>query len=583
MPFIDNGDGTVTTEDGVRIAKPYGMGQPPPFAINPDILAAAQRPPDARTASADDVIRNSLAPPSAPDAQAPLAPLDMKRILSPEEAAKIATEAKASRPAASDAAKAAAALGVEEPGLPKGLRPAVRASAESGTVSPEDRVQVGGTGYSIPDTGPRRVIDKGGMRPVQETIQKGIHLPQELKDQADANVMSHRAANQVMSDASASENKATAEAAGGYATTAEQQLAKEQERAALHQRTMADAMGKFDAMSNEARTKPINDDAYWQEKGAGARVLSGLWIAMGELSKGKGENTAKSMIDKQIDTWIAGKRESRAQGLAGQQSLVNQARDNFQSETAQNAAMRAQGYDAYRAKLASITANAATEKEKAQALELDARLQDSALAERTKAAEAEADHVTVHEKLVAPTVSGGNQPYAKNDGSFLDLPDGSSIKASSPEMANQWREQLGGINEIKAAENELRRLLADPTFKDAGRVKVLLNNISTANGAAKLGTARQTGMGEMHELKDIFDQNSNVSSDVWGRTRSALGAVRASAQRAEDGILKAAPRYSRGIPDSHGEINRLQMFPNGGGGHVPIAFEPVGRGKKAKK
>lgn len=575
MPIIDNGDGTITTEDGIRIAKPFGMGagMPPPdlgtAQLDPSVIDAAQRPTDqlAQMGPMGNPVW-SPTPAQESDARA-LASDAVHQVVTPLE------QLRKEKPIV---------LGDQD------MTPEVTAAREN--VAPEDRVQVGGGGGAaeMPQYGPPRVIAKGGMRPVQQTIQKGTKLPGDIKDQAAENVLSHRAANEAGRLASEQENTQTAEAASGYATAAEERLAKEQERATRHQVAMNDAMTKFDAMSNEARANPINQDAYWQEKGAGSRVLAGLWAAMGEVSKGKGEsNTALGIIDKQINDWVSSKRESRAQGLEGQRNLISQARENFQNEAAQNAAMRAQAYDVYRAKLGAITAGAATEKDKATALAVDADLADKALDWRTKAAELEADHVTVHEKQVAPTVVGGAPKLGALPRELVvqDL-NGNKFLGRDPEQTRTLNKNLpltkiamdAAATMARVSEKSAGEKL-DPN-SSAGKEFAFAQEqfVNSMNALAAQGVVRSD---DIDRYKDYTGGKFGLSTAEASRKLASKASTAYNYQlRANaDTETKVAEDFQENPKTGATEkVAHYQMFPGQGGSRVPIAFKPAGKRHK---
>jgi len=611
MAFIDNGDGTITTDGGIRIAKPFGMGAPPPpLPVAPGIMASVAPGMDARTASAEDVIRGALAP-KPPPGTLVLPDQDMTstpdvgkfRLATPSEAARFPSpNAAPSRPTPSgDASKVAALLGNPEPELPGGLKPANRTKPEDegDTVAPEDRVRVGGGGPGVgggPGFSPARVIDQGGMRPVQETIQKGTPIPKELKDQFEENTLTHRAANEASRLASEESNAQTAELATSHANEEEARLQRSQERAQRHQLAMQEATTKLDAMTKDARDNPVNQDSYWQEKGSGAKVLSGLYVAMDEISSlgtRRQGGTVATIVDKQINDWMADKKERRQVALEGQRSLVGMTRANFESEAAQDAALRSQAYDAYRAKLGAITAGAASEKEKAAALQLDADLADKALDWKTKAAQLEADHVTVHQKMVGPTVVGGAPKVGALDRGLVvqDL-NGQKFYARDPEQARALNKvqplTLGAVdaaNEMAAIANESAGKKLDPSSPLGKRFAFARERfVNAVNSVQGQGVVKDDDIKRYRD--DILGGEFGLSTAEAAKRhaaqiRTAFGyALKAGAdtetplaedfqQNPKTGALEKVPHY--------------KVFNDTNGTRVPIAFSAAGKGRKTKR
>lgn len=575
MAYIDNGDGTITTDEGLRIAKPRGMmgDGPPPFTVNPEILASVAPGVDPRLAQMGPM-GNPTANPSRPGAQGPvsvsdaLAPLVDPLIKgNPEELRKIQERNKPRTVDFPPPKPNQIVLGDQDMTTEK-------PSDEGGTVSPEDRVQVGGGGGPGVGGGPPRVIDKGGMRPFQETIQKGTKLPEDLKEQADYNVMTRRAANESARLASEKENEQVSGLATNYAAEEQARLQRQQERADRHATAMQDATAKLDAMSKEYREKPVNQDTYWEEKGQGAKMMSSLFVAMDEITSlgtKRPGGTVATMVDKQINDWMNDKRERRRGAIEDQRSLLGQTRANFESEAAQQAALKAQAYDAYRAKLGSITANAASEKEKATALQLDADLADKALDWKTKAAQLEADHVTVHQKQVGPTVVGGAPAKSDIDPElYVPQAGGFALRKDVPPEMNK---QFVGLNKLEVLTRRIQK--AGETIDQRGDPAARAE-LDSLTGQWIVAYKEAKGLGALDK------GTQEVGESIVGNPKSLLGIGR---ERVLGGVMQGIGSDRRNLQNTYGIVpGRVAVVPDGKGGRKVIGMlsgEQMGEGAGA--
>lgn len=438
--YIDNGDGTITV-NGFKIAKPFGMKMPnapagpapaPPMAPIPGLSS-----PEKSTLEVPGLaLPGGPAYQPKPPGPQPLPPTD------PQTAA-IVNQLQRSGQA------------------PMTVQPSPdqAGGAQSPMARPQGMAPQGG-GFAMPQASGPRVIDPGGMKTVAETTQKGTPIAPELRQQREDAMLSARAAGQAGYEASAVEGEQTGDAARQYADETQRRLEEEQQRAELHRQTLADAQSKLERMQTDYRSKAINEDTYWQENGAGAKLAAGIWVTLGQLGQQMthtGENTAKSVIDKQVDSWVGDQKERRGIALQGQQSLVGNIRENFASESAQDAALRAQAYDAYRAKLGAIVGENAPEKLKADALKLDAELQQKSADWGIQAGQLEADHVTTQARLVAPTVAGGTQKALDRSLVVQDV-NGDKFLARDVDQARDLNKKLALTKQADAAAKKMAEI-----------------------------------------------------------------------------------------------------------------------------
>jgi hypothetical protein len=584
MAYIDNGDGTITV-NGFKIAKPFGMKNaqqpsmaPTPMAINPAIAQAAMPGPDMRTAETVSFEVPGLRMPGGQ-------PYQPKSVL----------DAAPTPPSPPDPRTAAIVDSLRQQGAaPMTLKPkdeehperiASSRGAEGGREM--DRGLVGS------QMSQARVISPGGMKTVAETTQKGVPITQELREQREGATMSARAANMAGYEAQAAEGEQSGEAARQYADETQRRLAEEQQRAVQHRDTLAAAQQKLESMQADYRSRPINDDTYWQQKGAGAKMAAGIWVALGNLSvqmTGRGENVAKSVIDKQVDSWVADQKERRNVALQGQQTAVGNIRQNFESESAQNAALRAQAYDAYRAKLGAIVGENAPEKLKAQALQLDAELQQKSADWGIQAAQAEADHVTTQSRLVGPTVVGGGGMKPLERGLVVQDLNGEKFLARDAEQARDLNKKHALTKTAIDAADTMRRISEksatekldpnSPSGKEFGFAREQFTN--SMNALAEQGVVRGD---DIKRYEDYTGGAYGLSTAEASRKLASKAATaysynlsaKADTESAVDEEFGAGPN---GTVDKYAHY---RMVPGPNGSQIPIAAPGSGGGRKRKK
>ena len=543
MAYIDNGDGTITV-NGFKIAKPFGMQQPKPMAaptFSPELAAAAAPGPDMRTASTLEVpgLRMDGGPAYQPKSALDAAPTPPAP--DPRTAAIVDSLQRSGN----------APMKMREP-EPEEERP-VQATARlrgGDGGRPMSTGVVGSQMFSQP-----RVVDPGGMKTVAETTQKGVPISPEIREQREGAVMSARAANQAGYEANSAEAQQTAAAAREYADETQRRLAEEQQRAVQHRDTLAAAQQKLEQMQADYRSKPINDDAYWGQKSWGAKATAGLWVAMGQLAQRMGgqgtENVAKTMVDKQVDTWVADQKERRGIALQGQQNAVANIRQNFESESAQNAALRAQAYDAYRAKLAAIVGENADPKLKAQALALDADLRQKSADWSIQAAQAEADHVTTQSRLVGPTIVGGPRNDIDPD-QYVPEAGGFALRKDTPPEMNK---QFMGLNKLDQLTAKMQRLGATVDERADPAARAELESL----GAQWIVAYKEAkGMGALDK------GTQEVGESIIGNPKSLLGIGR---EQVLGGVRAGIASDRRNLQKTYGILpGEVIVAPDGKGG-----------------
>lgn len=406
--------------------------------------------------------------------------------------------------------------------------------------------------------GPLKV---GKPIPVAQTIQGQTPLTDEQM-MADKRAQQGRyeAAEQVTE---AESNKAREQAAVFADTVKMRQdaLVDMQARESERQRVIGEKLAKIDQMAQEQANEKIH--GFWEDKSAetkfGLAILQGVsaWAEARGGGKAYAIQQVNDAIDHDYKVQAANIDKKRAD-LAAQTNLLGHLRQEFGDQDAAKNAFYATKLATAGAQLEEINARNLPEEQKAHLAEFAAGLNadyTQRMQNAGRMAFSRSEKFPIYGGAGAPT-----QNYVNNDGSFLDLEDGTAIKASSPEMASQWREQLGGIEETEDAVRALRaELKKGPSVQNANKVKILVNNIATSAGAAKLGTAKQSGMGELRNIEEYLGQTGNVTSDVLGRTAGALDAVEASVKHVKRRIFGAAPRYSDAQPNGKGGLVRFQM------------------------
>jgi hypothetical protein len=567
--YYRNPDGSLMFDDG-------SGGQPIP-GTGPAAEAKARQIDAMR--SPEDTIRNALAPradvapppmlarPNVPEVPSKLArppekqeKLRIKSILSDDQGAALMPE-KAPAPK-SDAMAIAGALGVKPPEtLPAGLKPATREpERSSGQVDPNT------VRFASPQGGLMPPGAGAAVKPHTQEMLAGRQTQQIMIPDAD------KAAIGAAGDARL--------AAGGGVIDAQvlraEKIAeawREENANLMHeqqasQARMAEARAQYTQMIDGVRR--MNDQvqnegihSYWEGKSSGERFVSAIAVGLGVFGAGlqkKQTNAPQQMLRDAMNDEMEKQKanlQNRRQGVAEASSLLGRYHEVLGDMNAAEAAARSSMLEAAQRRIDQVMKETESPQVRANGQAMLASIMKENAEERAKL-----DAYTEH-KAYKEVQIGGNavtRPFAKNDGSFLDLPGGISIKASSPEMATQWRQQIDNIGEIKANSSELRAELAKgPGVRNAAKVKMLVNNIATSLGGAKLGSSRMTGQGELENVSKILDTGDNVSSDVMGRTRAALEAVESTADNAMRRIHNSAPRYSRGVETPTGDIIRYRM------------------------
>jgi hypothetical protein len=597
MPFQDyyrNNDGSIVFDDGtgaqIRGSGPAAEAKArqidamrtlaPMAQPSPELAALAAGGEDQRTASAEDVIRTALSPkadvpppmlrrPDAPPEVPPTLarppekqqPLQIKRTLTPEEAATLEASERKKEATVSTEDKLAQMFGNKEAPLPPGLKPAERPGERPpGDVDPSKVRFAGGAAPQLlpPMTGGGKVVTKEMLagRQTQQTI-----IPDEDKAAILAAGQEKYNAAPGIIDAQTERAKLVAQA------WREENANLMREQEASRQR-MTSARAEYAQMIDGVRR--MNDDvqnqgihSYWEGKSTGEKFVSAIAVGLGVIGAGlqrKQTNAPLQMLTKAMDDDLDRQKtmlQNKRQGVAEANSLLGRYHDLLGDMQAAESAARASMLEAAGRRVDQIMKETESPLIQANGKAMLAGIQQENALERAKL-----DAYVEHKAFKTVQIGGGvpNRPFAKNDGSFLDLPGGVSLKASSPEMAMQWRQQLDNIPEIKESCAELRAELAKgPSVTNTAKVKLLVNNIATSLGAAKIGTPRMTGQGELENVSHILDTGDKVTSDVLGRTRAALDVAEHTADSAHRRIMNSAPRYTAGVPTASGELIRYQL------------------------
>lgn len=558
--------------------------------IDPE-LAAAAYPPDARTASAEDYIRGALAPRpdvggvTLPEQQiAGKAPKPKHSLVLPEQepitASGRRTEAEI-RSAEEDSRRNAIRLSQFGTGAGNVVAKALGAeplptptAAAPGGGKPEAAKGEANVGPQVDPSTLHFVGPQGGLAPPMSGGSP-IRTKEMLASRATQQVITPDADKQAL--ATAGESRLSAAQAGIDAGTFRAQevakawreentnLMREQQAS---QTRMAEARAQYSQMVGDVRrmneqvqNEGIHD--YWADKSTGTKFLSAIGVGLGVLGAGmKREGGGgvplgmlKEAMNEDLEKQKANLANKRA-GVAQAESLLGRYHEVLGDMNAAEAAARSSMLEAAARRVEQVMKD--TESPMIQA---NGKVMLAGIMKDNAEEQAKLNQFTEH-KAYKTVMTGGApaRPFAKNDGSFIDLPGGMSLKASSPEMATQWRQQLDAIPEIKDSAGQLRAELAKgPSFANSAKVKLLINNIATSLGAAKLGSSRMTGQGELENIQQIMDQHGALSSDVLGRTRAAIDVVEHTATSAQNRIYNSAPRYSRGVETPTGDIIRYRV------------------------
>lgn len=544
--------------DAMTPGKYQGSGD---YGLSPDIAAAAGRGPDQRTAKLtdDDVVG------------AVKGAYGKVRSAMDAGAAREAQRGNFSGTPNEDA-RIAAIAGVEPPGgKPKASinLPDQTITADTPAVDPSkvQMYQGGGAGGQPAAQNGGKVVP-GEWVPRTMQVQKGEEIPEATKLRYDrAGAMENNALEdqKTLAKDRAAQELAVAQ---GQQQAAVEHEADQRRSAAEQKAAMQRYQDRYEQMADRIAQQRVDPDKFWADKSQSDRI--GIAVAQGVGAMvgaylGTGKNDPGDAIDKAVNRNIEAQKANMEAGRAGldaQHNLIGMVRANFDRQDQQDAATRALAYKAVEAKMATIATQFKGPEQQAAFQKLQADVERKRADTERQLAQATADHVVVSQQYAPAHVVGGPEaaPFAKNDGSFLDIGDGVSLKASNPEMAGQWRQQLDGIAEINDAAAELRAELAKgPSASNTSKVKMLVNNIATSLGAAKMGSARMTGQGELENIAEILKTGDHVTSDVMGRTGAALEAVEATAKNAHRRIVNSAPRYSRPVETKTGDLVRFRL------------------------
>lgn len=543
-----------------------GGAMPPPIQPSPELAAAAAAPSeDTRTANADpftysdegrvkNLLAGGQAQPQAPESVPDTGPLKFSRVLSPAEASK-AFKGPEKPAAQGDRDKISSALGQAPQREPGEAAPSAAAGKR---VNPGDvvlRPQTEGQGSAMGGGSPIKHSEQRVSRAVERTI-----LPEEDKQHLTEATRLGIDTQSAMTEAekARAENLATAfhEENGILKQHLDDRAQNEEMRQAKLQEKFADA----EKATQELASQSIDSKAFWADKGAGEKAIAAIAIGLGAAgsSLAKGPNVAADLINRAVDQNIDAQKANleKTRGVAqAKMGLVGQYRELLGDERAAEMETRKTLLDAAMRHIDEVTKDSESSIIQARGEQLKA-----AIYEKYVGVNAQLDAYKQHEMYKDVTTGGpGAIPFVKDDGTYLDLPGGLSLKASTPDMANQWRQQVDNIEEIHHSTAGVREMLKNPSLVNSQAVKMHLNNIATSLGGAKIGSPRMTGQGELENITHILDAGGTVTSDMWGRVAKALDVVDASASGAMRRIQNSAPRYTRAKPDGRGGLVRFPL------------------------
>lgn len=577
------GSGPAAEEKARQIDATRGA---PPMQPSPELAALATPGPDMRTASAEDVIRGALAPKTRSDAGDRGITLPDQRITAagpkkpahsltlPEQeitASGRRTEAEI-RQADEDAKRnterlsllgtsggnvVAGALGVER--LPTGGKAPEKGGAAAGGDVDPSKVHFAERQQPLlpPMTGGGKVTTK--EMSAGRTTQQNV-IPDEDKQAIYGANDARYSAGQALIDAQSQRAERVAQTWREENTNLMREQEASQQRMAEARAQYSQMVGDVRRMNEEVQGQGIHD--YWADKSTGTKFITALSVGLGVVGAGlqkKQTNAPMQMLTKAMDDDLDRQKsnlQNKRAGVAEANSLLGRYHELLGDMTAAEAAARSTMLDAAGRRVDQVMKETESPLVQANGKAMLAGIMQEGAEERAKL-----DAYLEHKSYKNVQLGGApSRPFAKNDGSFLDLGGGVSIKASSPEMAMQWRQQLDNIPEIKDSVGELRAELAKgPSVTNTAKVKLLVNNVATSLGAAKIGTPRMTGQGELENVSHILDTGDKITSDVLGRVSAALDVAEHTADSAHRRIMNAAPRYTRGVDTPTGETIRYRL------------------------
>lgn len=538
---------------------------PPPVQLSPDVAAAAA-PMGGQTANLDSAISGALAQgrsPSSPDAFGPIS----SGVAPPPQSAAQAM--------GGDQAKIAAALGAgggTNPFDQKQTDPRIlQAQASATPPKPQQLIFAGGGAQQAqaPQQSQGRVIP-GGFQPHSRSAQMQAPIPEEDLTDIKRGITGQMTANDAMGRTQAETANETAGEYQSQAAGLGQIQNDNASREAVRQQRMDDAQAKFDQMNHALQSQHIDPAKAFRDESDADKFFTSLLVGLSTYGAGisHGDNTGLKLFRSRIDDSIAAQNkdlETQRAGVENQRGLVGMMREQFGDQRQADAAARMAYLDMGKQKLAEIAARGLGTEGKMKLDAANAALQTDWAKEKAKFDQATAGVISQSDVYRPAQVVGGPEAprYAKNDGSYVDVSqegEGLSLKASSPEMANQWRQQFDAIDETKSNIDQLREEIAKgPSAVNVKRVAMLKNNIATSIGGGKMGTSRMTGQGEMENIGRILETGEHVTSDLLGRMDGALDALESSMDGAKRRIINAAPRYSGEIETPKGDIVRRRL------------------------
>lgn len=549
-----------TLTDTPDTSRTSGAGD---FGVAPDVAAAAQRGPDKRTANLDSAISGALAQgrtPSSPDAFGPIS----SGVAPPPQSA--------AQSMGGDQAKIAAALGAGGGTNPFDQRQTdpriLQAQASAPPPKPQQLIFAGGGAQQAqaPQQSPGRVIP-GGFQPHSRSAQMQAPIPEDDLTDIKRGITGQMTANDAMGRTQAETANETAGEYQNQAAGLGQIQNDNASREAVRQQRMDDAQAKFDQMNHALQGQHIDPAKAFRDESDADKFFTSLLVGLSTYGAGisHGDNTGLKLFRSRIDDSIAAQNkdlETQRAGVENQRGLVGMMREQFGDQRQADAAARMAYLDMGKQKLAEIAARGLGTEGKMKLDAANAALQTDWAKEKAKFDQATAGVISQSDVYRPAQVVGGPQaaPFAKNDGSFVDIGGGRALKASSPEMAGQWRQQLDAVGEIHDNIAQYRaELHKGPSFANVKKMAMLRNNIATSIGAAKLGSNRMTGQGELENLQHVLETGDTVTTDMFGRLGGALDAVESSVDGASRRIFNSAPVYTKPVETKTGDLIRYRM------------------------
>lgn len=376
---------------------------------------------------------------------------------------------------------------------------------------------------------------------------KGIKAGKAELDALDKSFLAEKSA---IDEAAKTGAKQAAEEAG-YRAQMDEELARRadlaEDKRRIHERAMAEQEQRVNTAMQDFRSKKIDPEAYWKEKGTGAKITSAIAVALGQLGAGllgSQHNAALDIINDAVNKNIDAQKEEIANARENvnlEHNLYAQLRQKGLDDREADSAARQLYLEGAQRQLETVAAKYKSDVIKNNAAQLSAQLDQRKADAAVQRSLASQDRVTIQtQQQTAPLKGGAGGAQQLPAGEAAKLGEATAAVQSVSDLQKKYADKAGGFlgwvaSKLPFVQNDAKRYEKE------------------SNAAAQVvGSYLEGGKlteSDLDRYKDMLPHAGDTAETARTKTQAIVDLV-GRRQRAQKEALGASGYNVSGIKDA---------------------------------